>query len=526
MHTRRLLMLLALMTGCSRTAARGSATPEPAVALTDAPVAAPTAIEDATDTVSGGKRDRVWWRMLAGNGALLTVMEVKYWMDKEVNQFDFEYEADWRNVRERFGTLEAWRFDDNFFNTNGWRHTAQGGMGYLFARSNGFTSLESYVVSLAQSGAWEIIGEYKEEISVNDLVMTPRSGFVVGEASWQLGVFLLRSESTWVNEVLGNVFTFGAGVNNRWDGKRRKRADAFDPLGLDATVDHRFTVTALGGVQSLSDSDEREAIVRTQLATDLRMIPYFRRPGRFSRIYTAPAFTEASVSWTAAERAVVDFTAYARAAVTTWHKKDISTETGRGYNLLLGLASAYEYSFHRAPSYDTDRTRDRLGIVNIVGPSADLSLYHGRLVIRAVLDIYGDMAVVRNHAIDAYRAANPGATVRSTIDRDNYHHAYGVTAMSRLELGYRGLRVAVAAQHDRLRSIQGLDRHQEDIVDDYPLDDARTVGSLSATYRLAVRALGIELGGAVESRDRSGQVKDVSQSSQERRALIGATFAF
>ena len=498
------------------------ATPaSPAVAAAGA--RSPTAAgEDrgGLDPVEPWPRDRHWWRAIGQASLLIGVMEVKYWIDKELNRFDFQYDLDWHNVRERFITLEAWRLDDNFFNTNGWRHTAQGGANYLFARSNGFSALESYVFSLAASTVWELAGEYKEEVSVNDLIMTPRSGFVVGEAFWHLGVFLLRSEPHWANQILGNAFSFGTGVLQRIDGEPRWRARVTGPLGLDASLPHRFESGLAVGRQEAT-GDDAQGVLRAVVETDLVMIPGFERPGRARRLHTDPAFSQVRVAWTWGEHDVIDFEAFARAAVTSWHHKRVDAR-GRGHNLLLGLASAYEYGFHAARDRDQPRTRDRLAIAHVIGPALDLWLRAGHARLRVGADLYGDYALVRNHAIDDHRALYPDEEVRSTVLRDNYHHAFGVTAHGRVTATYRGLEARLAYRLDRFRSIQGLDRHQDEIVDDYVLHDGRREGRLWLGYRVDLGlGLALRLEAGIETRYRTGTVKTTTRATDERRYLGG-----
>ena len=44
-----------------------------------------------------------------GSATVHEAMEAFYWADLELNRVDFEYEADWRNVKARLGTRSARR---------------------------------------------------------------------------------------------------------------------------------------------------------------------------------------------------------------------------------------------------------------------------------------------------------------------------------------------------------------------------------------------------------------------------------
>lgn len=461
--------------------------------------------------------------MLTEVGLLFATMEAFYWSDVELNQVDFEYEADWRNVEARLITLNAWRLDDNAFATNGWRHPAQGAVNYLFARSNGFSALESYAASFVQSGLWELVGEYRESVSVNDFVLTPRAGSVAGEVLWQFGLFFLRADRHLGYQLAGNLGTMGRGVLDRLDGKPPPPRPATDPLGLPADVSHRFTAYLAGGRQAIGDGSG--GVLRLGVATELVLIPDYARPGRAARLYAAPAYSGFAVETTRAGETLSDLKLFARVGITTWHRKDLRRD--RGYNLIYSLGSAYEYGLHTAPGRDTAATRDQIAIGHIGGGTVALTVRRGQLDVEVDAEAYGDFALVRSYAIDAHRARHPEDPVRSTIARDNYHHALGVTGRLALRAHYRGLHVGVTYHHDFLRSIQGLDRLQEELPLDYSLRDQRIEGRAWLAYEHAVRP-GLALAGqfGLEVRHRRGTVRTTTMADTEVRQLASVGVVF
>lgn len=474
--------------------------------------------------VEESPRDLHWGFAFAEAGVLVGILEAFYWSDKEANSFDFQYNADTRNLKARFWTFEAWSLDDNYFNTNAWRHTAQGGLNYLFARSNGFSSIQSYVFSLAMSAAWEFFGEYKEEVSINDLIVTPRSGAIVAESVWQLGVFFLRGEQNWFNRIAGNALTLGREGLDSWRGKTTFHSPRTNSLGFDTDLKHRFSVSLLGGART--EAGESRGIFRIGVDTELILIPGFDRPGRQRELRTAPSFTQIHVEGTQDDQELIDFRAFARAAVTAWHRKRIKRNRD-GWNLIYGLSSAYEYGHHESKGYSTLRTRDRVAIAHLLGPTLDLTVQRAGFRARGVVDIYANFGLLRSHAMDAHLDEVPDEEVRSTITRDGYYHALGLTGRLRLEASYSGVAAGVDYQRDHFKSVQGIDRHQEDLVDDYPLYDERAEGGVWARYGFAIHPdLGLEIQLAAEFRDRSGRVKSTETESREYRYLGGVQFAF
>ena len=475
------------------------------------------------DWLGDGPRDRHWGRMLIEVGAFFGVMQAVYWSDYEFNKVDFTYEGDWENVRARLITLEAWHLDDNAYETNGWRHPVQGGLNYLFARSNGFSALESYAVSLTQSAVWELFGEYREDVSVNDIVLTPRAGSVLGETMWQLGLFFLRGERRWPYQVIGNIGTGGKGLLDWWDGKTSS-APRVGALGLPTDVVHRFETSMTAGRWVVGG--DAKGFLRTSIDTELILIPGFARPGNARRLYASPAYSSLHVEATRADETLTDFRLAARVGITSWHRKRL--HDGCGYNLLFGIGSAYEYGQHvGGPDRDTRSTRDQIAMGHVGGGNVDLTLHRGDLSLRAVADGYGNIAVVRNYAIDAHRAEHPDDYVRSTIERHNYHHAIGVTARATVVGSYKGLRLGVSFQQDWLRSIQGIDRHQDEIVDDYSLVDTRAEGRAWLSYERPLRpGLALGLGIGLEARRRSGSARDTYRSDTEHAQTVNAQLVF
>ena len=90
--------------------------------------------------------------------------------------------------------------DDNFF-LNYAMHPYFGGVYYMTARSNGFTILESFAYSAIMSTFfWEYGVEAFAEIpSVQDLIVTPVLGSVVGEGFFYAKKSILKNDSKVLN---------------------------------------------------------------------------------------------------------------------------------------------------------------------------------------------------------------------------------------------------------------------------------------------------------------------------------------
>src|SRR3954470_6362369 len=84
-------------------------------------------------------------------------------------------------------------FDEDHFNTNAVGHPIGGTAYYQIARGNGFGPAGAFLASVVGSTFWEYFVEVPEHPSLNDLIMTPVGGAIIGEASYQLGRYFARS---------------------------------------------------------------------------------------------------------------------------------------------------------------------------------------------------------------------------------------------------------------------------------------------------------------------------------------------
>jgi hypothetical protein len=110
---------------------------------------------------------RSWVEMMAGLG----VGAVSYWLMQDRNI------ADWDNPtpEERFNG-SAWRMDNNSLGVNFIAHPFTGGFAYSVARANHHGVLTSFAYASMFSFIWEFVLEFKEKVSVNDLIVTSPTG--------------------------------------------------------------------------------------------------------------------------------------------------------------------------------------------------------------------------------------------------------------------------------------------------------------------------------------------------------------
>jgi hypothetical protein len=472
--------------------------------------------------------------------ALLGAGTIWYQAEAELNSRDWEYEYDWASFRTRFLTTDATRFDSNYFGINT-MHAYSGAAYYLVARQNGLNALEAFLMATAASTLWEFVVEFREKISINDMIVTPVAGMAIGEVFTQLGAFFDRGSDNVLTRALGLIFGGPRQLHNWLDNNRPRRTTNVDGLGFTRDVWHQFQLFAGAGIADVRRSvggsqvaRESRGEVHLGLETLLVNVPEYGRPGRVSRLLTDGNFSQMILRMSASAEGVTDFLFFAKAALLGYYRQDIRGQvdaqgnampsTLQGYSFFVGAASAFEHSSHaRGPGEESDQ----LAIVNVLGPTMELVYHYRGLRVKATLDVFGDFAMVRSYAIDRMIDEGGRVTVagaKSTLLYTRYYYAFGLTVAPRVSVAYRGFELGGELRFDGFRSIEGLDRFQERVTNDFPLTDTRLVARVWLSYTLPGDWLRLSLVG--ERSLRAGSVEGYDVSTQETRLYANMAVLF
>jgi hypothetical protein len=437
------------------------------------------------------------------------------------NAQDWDVRIDWPGVRSKL-LWEASSFDDNKFDTNWLTHPAAGFLYYSSARGNRLGVLPSFAVSLLSSATWEELGELREQVAINDVVVTPISAVPLGESALQLGAFLHRGRQTPAVVALGWLLAPWKSAHDAIDGVTPEGAYVVDDLGLPADVWHRFTLGGSVGTTA-QQRGTRGYDVRGFFGTDLVTVPGYRRAGKRSELFSSGEVTSMRFRVGGSEDRLVDVLFAASALPAGWFWQETHLDAVgelRGSETLAGLHVAAEYTLH---DYDRDgrRAGDRLALVGL-GGTLEESVYAHGLRVSARLDILGDFAGVDAYALPEYQQARADQGLTSVLRKEHYYHALGGTVRSRLELASSRFDAGVEARFDGFRAIEHVDVDGA-LEDEVPAEDRRVAGR--AWFGVSPwKHLRLFL--AVERNQRAGTVGSVHASRREAGVHLGTELVF
>ena len=145
------------------------------------------------------------WGMLlnsAQNAAMMTALILG---PSEISKWEHPDRLKWYMIKQKYQNAYTKPpvIDPDLWITNYIGHPYQGSLYFNTLRSQGSSFLESSVYNLAQSVLWEYVWEAGlEQPSIQDLIVTPIVGTIMGELSHRATAGMRRNGFNWYEKVL------------------------------------------------------------------------------------------------------------------------------------------------------------------------------------------------------------------------------------------------------------------------------------------------------------------------------------
>lgn len=434
----------------------------------------------------------------------LGIGAIWYWSNTSLNGLDWDYDLTWESQRRRFAWFDGWRFDDNEMWLNSPGHPLAGAAYHLLARSNGLNLWDSFLATMAGAFAWEAVVEFKEVVSINDLVFSGLSGVALGEAFFQLGELFRESSDRPVHRALAWVLAAPSEFHRWLDGEPRRRSGQFDGNGRPRRLASHLELS-LGGLATRWDTTgtwRGDAVFG--FVSDIR--PREQQTGWSDRSIA----TRLEVSGAGGPSGMLMGHLYGKLALPVWeHRSTPGEESARDTRFSLSLATAYRHTEQVFAD-----ARDRYGIAHILGPSVSAQTRRGSTTFRLESDVFMDFTAMTSFAAAMEPGAPPRDDGRSVLLNHGYYFGGGYTFTSRAGASRRGFSADVELLAHRVRAFTSRDRFTEWVTKEQPLAD------LVLAHRLVFR---VPLWGAaqlavqLERHLRAGVLEEVRELRMGRR---------
>jgi hypothetical protein len=403
--------------------------------------------------------------------AFLGVQTAWYWG----HDWSGDQKFNWSNWKARFTDYHDVVLDDDRFKTGAVGHPVAGTGYYLIARGNGFGVAGSLVVTIIASTFWQYFSEWNEKPASNDLLVTPAAGWVIGEASHQLGTYFLDQEPGVINCVGAVLFSPVATINDAHacrfgqHGKRRG-GRRWHRLDLDVGTQH-----------AVFDTGAMLTEARFGAAALLTTHGKYQRPGSGHSLARPGQWTTLATDWAVGQSAVqgVTFHADSIAVGDYWRQYDELSEArpATGWGRLLAAGGSFDYASRNLPTLMNDKVMS----VGLLGPMFEIARRWDSVELRARAAAYYGFAQVTSLAYPQVADSLQNQFIRTVLRQHGYYYAQALLPSAEVEARYGQVRLKLLGRGGEYWSINADDTHQGQITDHFALRDARlyTAASLA-----------------------------------------------
>ncbi len=363
------------------------------------------------------------------------------------NSSDWDLDYSWGSLGKKLAG-GAIAFDTNRFDTNWVTHPVAGLLYYSAARGNRLSIAESFLVALASSTVWEYLGEFREQVSINDMVVTPVGGLILGEALFQLGSFFDRGHRTPTREALAWFFGAPAKVHDALDGITVQEAD-------EGGHDLRVGV----GVGATTQAAGTSVDTRVALSSRLVAANGYERRGRIRRWLGDGNVSSIAFSGTVSGGEPVDAAFAARISLAAHLDQSLWRRPSGlyGHTTLTTIGLGFTYDFHEWDRAHGGAT-DRIAALELFTLGVDQSLHLGPAKLRWSVAASACFASPTTLVRDDWLAQHSRSGVPTVVMDQGYGYSFGGRVSPTLELDVGPFVAHGEATMYSGQSIAGFDR--------------------------------------------------------------------
>lgn len=374
-----------------------------------------------------------------------------YWIERDRQVADWDFPS----IRDRF-RRDNYVNDSNTFPINYVWHSLGGLYYHVAARSNDLGLLESAAFGLGASLAWEYGIEFREKISLNDIIFTTGAGVAIGEFVHWLGRTLQEPGGGVGREVAR--WSIGAlqSAHDAIDGRRAAGPEISRVLRFAPGYAYASAHTVNGG-----DSTGRSHLANLRFQGQLVALGDLLAPGRRNTGFRDGNITRLDLQFAAGPAGTGWYGLADTFLFATRHEDVPFDPHGIGYGISIGSAVAARYQDERY-----DGWRDRLGVLHMPGLAVDAALVGNGWALRGLARAHIDYGGTHAMTYGRWHDDHPNEMGKAVLAQQGYFYAWGASARASAELTTRNYGIGAAAFHGRYWSQQGFDRFQSELTID------------------------------------------------------------
>lgn len=398
--------------------------------------------------------------------ALALGLATVWYIADDRNVFDWDFPS----IEERFNG-RAWRFDNNTFGINYLAHPLNGAGMYVLSRGNRIGVWPSFGYTVLGSTLWEFVIEFQEKVSINDMVVTPGVGIAMGEFFHKLAWYVSSGQKNGLGRKTA-AWTLGLSVHGHrtWDSQVPPRPSGLDALGYSKDMWHRFEIDAGTGLVARDDGITT-SLFGLNLSGQLVSIPGYLGPKSLRGWFHEVDIVRLALGLEA-NRDGLGYDLRSEATVVGYHLQRPGLAVTSGISLMYLLRNT-----------DLGGYDDRQGLLLGPGLSGEVHSAHGPWLATLRGGLYPAFGSLSSLAYPLWRERHPDARAKTILGRAGYSYSFGWTARAEAALGVGPLNLEAGFLMGGHDSIQGLDRSQEEVLDDAPLGELVWEGNAGAWLR-------------------------------------------
>lgn len=476
----------------------------------------PSGYEDADPVVLDGAYRRLLERphprYMLPAAELVTAVAggfIWYWADRERQVADWDFPS----IKRRF-TGGAWKYDTNPFPINWAWHAYDGAQYHLIARANDLSFGEAMLYGIGTSVLWEFSVEFREQVSINDVILTSAAGTVMGEYLHWLGRYLESApQKRWWHPIPRTLLTTARSAHNWYFGYDRLRPNTTpDHLGFSSDIWHRFELSTGVGYHRMEgdlspnrEGSTRPALARAVLYGELGALPGYLTASSLLRNFWNAQLSTARLRLEGGDHAFgLDF--MADAFVLGHHRQRF--RDGEGQATTVGLDLAYRYRRELFGPYV-----QRLAQTHLPGFALDHHVVLGGLWVRGRVRANYDFVGSHALAYRTWRATQPDDILETGVVRKHkYYYGWGPSTRLDLRVSAPGVAAGGSLGLAKYHAARGYDRDQDELTNDLELGD--TFVDWDAWLRVGSPLRRVYLEARVEQNRRTNTVEDVTERTR------------